>query len=116
MRAIGWALVIGAGCRDNFSDPDAQDPCDQVGYAIALRTLDCTSDDARANERYEEFAETYGCAARGEVEVSDYRCAVGVMETACPAVVGDPLDEWLAATDGCGELLPGLGGAGASGR
>jgi len=96
---------------------EAADLCDEVGYGIAARTLDCTDDQDLANRRYEQFDKQLTCAV-GDIDrapVDDYmRCPIATNEVPCPELkaFGDDLVGLVeAASPKCANLFAELGGS-----
>ena len=92
---------------------EADDLCQEVGYAIASRTQTCTGDADAAEARYTRFEEDYTCV---EVDPSDtggvraedlYACPLAIRNLACELVddYGDDLDAWLGASPVCALLV-----------
>ena len=112
-RQMRWHIcllfVSAVGCLSNCSgvtDLKDNEPCKNVGYSIASRTLDCTSDPALANARYESFHRATRCQAAQGGE-ADFECAISLNEATCAEVetYGDDIDLWLARTDTCAAIL-----------
>lgn len=60
-----------------------EDVCNEVGFTLAKRTLDCTGDADRANEAYERFTREMTC------DVGDPYRAPMDRYLQCPALVGE---------------------------
>lgn len=97
-------------------EPD--DFCQEVGYAIAGRTQECTGDSDLAEARYAAFEEAYTCvevdpsdtAGPGGVRPEDlYACPLAIRNLACELTedYGDDLDRWLGASPMCALLVEG---------
>lgn len=113
MRAC-FAVLL-AGCATTM-EPD--DFCQEVGFAIAGRTQECTGDGETAEARYVAFEEAYTCV---EVDPSDtaglrgvapedlFACPLAIRHLACELVeqYGDDLDQWLTASPTCALLVEG---------
>jgi len=105
--ALAGAVVAAAsgGCS-GVADLSNDEPCKNVGYSIASRTLDCTSDPVRANARYESFRGSTTCIVTQASEV-DFECAISVNEATCEdvAMYADDIDLWLSRSASCATIL-----------
>jgi hypothetical protein len=103
LRAVILSLV--AGCT-GISDMPADEPCKNVGYAVASRTEACLGDGKLANARFTRFQGTYTCTVASPTE-QDFTCAVAVNATTCEAVAanGETWDKWLLASPACGTIF-----------
>ena len=72
--------------------------CEDVGYAISARTLDCLDDEVLAAERSEEWGERSVCLLYGCVQAIDALPCEGV------ALRGDTLSWWLQADPACAQV------------
>jgi hypothetical protein len=81
--------------------------CDNVGYAIASRTLDCTSSATLANARYDAFTATMKCGATKAL-TADFACSYAVGTASCSEVLAlrDDFSAWLARSSTCAHLFP----------
>ncbi len=103
---LWWIL----GCPTAV-EPD--DFCQEVGYAIAGRTQECTGQTKVAEARYTTFAEAYRCkdwdvADTAVVHAEDlYACPLAIRELPCELVSAydDDLDAWLEASPMCALLV-----------
>lgn len=88
-----------------------EQPCLEVGYAIAARTEECTGDVDLAVSREEAFDAAYACTPppldAPEQENHLYTCALTVRNLACELALehGDDLDAWLASSPVCRTIL-----------
>lgn len=90
-------------------------PCKEVGWAIAARTHACTGDVALANTRYEDFTDQITCVEwaadderLGNTPPEDlFSCAFTIRNLPCETVaeLGDDLDAWLALDEGCAYVI-----------
>ena len=108
-------LPLLLGCASTM---EADDFCQEIGYAIAGRTQECTGDGEVAEARYAAFEEAYTCV---EVDPSDtagidgvkpedlFACPLAIRHLACELVVqyGDDVDQWLTASPTCALLVEG---------
>lgn len=108
--------------------PDAR-ICEDVGYAISARTLECTGDEALAVERHEQWEADAACLLSDEDPPEDnpdgilpmvesdygaesqrlerlYGCVQAISELDCAAVEqrGDELGWWLRADPSCQDV------------
>lgn len=123
MKTRKWVIIYLvslalAGCG-GVSDFDDDDACKNAGYAIASRTLDCTSNPTLANERYLSMRRSTRCTAKsiGETEfkcgndpkcgLTQFTCAVMLNKTTCAEVAsyGDDIDRWLAHSGYCANIM-----------
>lgn len=95
---------------------EADDFCQEVGYAIAARTQECTGDGDLAEARYEAFEAAYTCV---EVDPDDtagpdgvrpedlFACPLAIRNVACELADtwDDDLDAWLDASPMCALLV-----------
>jgi hypothetical protein len=83
--------------------------CEDVGFAIAGRTFECTDDTDLAMARSNAFDDGYSCRVESVAEPIDlyYACPVAVNALSCGDVEGlaDDLDRWLAASPTCAVIL-----------
>lgn len=106
-----WSLLlfVAAGCADTWEPMAPSQVCDDVGFAIASRTMECTGDAALAAARSEAFDQAYRCRVQGLEEPIDryYHCPVSVYGLSCADVeaFGDDLSAWLTASSVCGVIL-----------
>lgn len=109
--------LLGAGCL-NLEPVTADEPCNEVSYAVARRTFECTGDNALANQRYLDFSGAHACKeldwhfepdsgiiytnAPG-LAVDYFHCAFAVGELPCELVerYGDDYAQWLTASPVC---------------
>lgn len=109
MRAV-WFVGLLAGCPTTI---EADDFCQEVGFAIAGRTQECTGATKTAEARYQAFAAAYTCT---EWDVGDtatvhpedlYACPLAIRELPCELVdtYGDDLDQWLDTSPMCALLV-----------
>lgn len=112
-RIVSIFFLVFSACATTM-EPD--DFCQEVGYAIAGRTQDCTGDGELAEARYAAFEENYTCV---EVDPSDtagvsgvrpedlFACPLAIRNLACELVEshGDNLDAWLATSPTCALLV-----------
>ena len=116
--ALLAALALG-GCQLIEPMPGDQ-PCKEVGWAIAARTHACTGDVELANARYEDFSDQNDCVEwtadderLGAVPPEDlFSCAFTIRNLPCETVteLGDDLDAWLALDEGCAYVVQPAGG------
>ena len=103
--------------------------CEDVGYAISARTLDCLDDEVLAAERYEEWGERSVCLLDAEDPPADnpdgilpmvesdygaeqdrinrlYGCVQAIDALPCEGVAlrGDTLSWWLQADPACAQV------------
>lgn len=105
--------VAAWGCVPALTGDDL---CDEATQAVALRTLQCTSDAALANARHDAVAEGTCVAdpARADVLVA---CPAAMLAAACAEVEahGDQPSFWLALDPACAEVLSAAPASGTSG-
>lgn len=109
---VALCLVLAALLACAIEDAKPEEVCNDVGYSIASRTLDCTGDTELANRRYERYSKRYECLVRRpDREPIDeyYRCVVHVGSLSCADVkrFGDDLDRWLDGSPACPAFLRG---------
>jgi hypothetical protein len=101
-------LLLG-GCEEAWLPMEPSRVCDDVRYAIASRTFECTGDETLALRRSDAFGDGYSCLVETIDEPIDryYHCPVTVEDTRCPDVkaFGDDLDRWLAQSPACAAIL-----------
>lgn len=98
-------------------DLPAEQPCTEVGFAIAARYEQCTGDTDGALALYEAFEADVTCLADtfplrgpdGEPDPVAYECALVTRNLACELVeqYGQDLSLWLSSSPVCGALLEG---------
>lgn len=84
-----WVQVL-VGCVA-IQPLSGDDICDEVGFAVAAKTLDCTDNDALANRRYEQFQKQLTCTVVNpeRAPVDKYlECAVAVNSMGCETHLG----------------------------
>lgn len=106
---LALCSVLGPGCNPLSELPPGR-VCDEVGYAISNRTVNCTGDQKLAVSRYERFKKEYTCRAGPNTEEpvrSFYTCPANIMKLTCDQVLafGDDLEQWLLVDEVCGEFL-----------
>lgn len=114
-------------CGDPYQEFPLDQVCRDVGYAIAARSLDCTSDPDLAQRRYDQFKGQYRCLVtdlrRDPIDVY-YHCTSQISGMSCEQVqaFGDDIRQYLHLSPTCAQFLegPGLsseagGSAGSSG-
>lgn len=92
----------------SFEPVTAQDLCDEVGYAIAAKTLECSGDADQANRAYEDYRAQSSCPGGNEpVEVGTTSCSEEVLNVSCDTVnvAIDDLGSWVPSS--CGALNSG---------
>jgi hypothetical protein len=117
---FGAALLLLAACHLVEPMP-ADQPCKEVGWAIAARTHACTGDVEAANTAFEHFEDETSCI---EWEADDPRldelgaedlfsCAYTLRNLPCETVegLGDDIEAWLAADPSCDWVVEWEGGA-----
>ncbi len=126
-RPRAWACCAALmACSCTLIEPMPGDqPCKEVGWAIAARTHACTGDVALANARYEDFTDQITCVdwaaddeRLGTTPPEDlFSCAFTLRNLPCETVaaLGDDLDAWLALDEGCAYVLE-VDGAAAGGE
>lgn len=115
------ALLLLGACVLQPMDPEA--PCEEAGYAIARRTLECTGDTDLANERYLLFEEQTVCipvewneqgeltsgpgANTGTAVVDVFHCAFVIGEIPCEHALqyGDDIAAWLSVSQACAYVV-----------
>jgi hypothetical protein len=101
-------LAAAAGCAHPLDDDQ---PCLEVGYAIASRTAECEDSDEAGVARFDLFESRYTCdlarVRASENDVGLYECAFVLRNLACELVVdyGDDLDRWMASSPACAAIL-----------
>lgn len=92
----------------NESDRELSEVCDNVGFAIASRTLACAGDPELANARYERFASSTRCAVTSPNDVS-FDCVRAVNAKRCDEVsaLGDDFAAWIATSSTCPSIFGG---------
>jgi len=107
MRRLLPLLV--AGCASTWEEMPVRQVCDDVGFAVAARTMACTGDADLAQRREEDLLASYDCTVVSLDEPIDryYHCPVAVQALTCPEVraAGDDLASWLDASWVCGHIL-----------
>jgi len=106
---ISLAALMWWGCNPNQPLPPER-VCEEVGYAIANRTVACDQGHDLAVARYDRFKAAYSCVAGPNEEEpvdSFYTCPVNIGRIPCDQVelFGDDLDLWLSVDEVCGEFL-----------
>jgi hypothetical protein len=116
---IPWlavSLITACGGVDDFHDDE---PCKQAGYAIASRTLDCTSDADLSDARYEALIASTRCVAgnlnttefkcNGDPHcgVNNFTCAVELNKVDCATVkaYGSDMRMWITHNGACTDIL-----------
>lgn len=102
-------------------DPYA--PCEEAGFAISRRTLQCTGDSALANDRYLLFEQETECipvewddqgtltsgpgAGTATPAVDVFHCAFLIGEIPCEYALeyGDDIAAWLSVSDACAYVV-----------
>lgn len=81
--------------------------CEQVGQAIALRTVACTDDPRLGNRRYEALFEEGRCQAAPEQVEAAVSCTDALLRADCAAVEaeGDDPRWWLEQAPPCDGLF-----------
>lgn len=107
---MAGAILSLGGCKLIEPMPSDQ-PCKEVGWAIASRTHDCTGDVALANDRYEAFRDAAECIeweaddpALDAVGAEDlFSCAFTIRNLPCETIdeLGDDLGAWLEVDEAC---------------
>ena len=102
--------ILAVGACNPLTELPSERVCEEVGYAIANRTLACTGDTTLANDRYDLFEAEYACRAgenADEPVQSFYTCPGSIRKIPCEQVTvwGDDLDKWLQVDPVCGEFL-----------
>lgn len=111
MTGVRWILLglagFGvAGCCGGYYPIEKDEPCRQVGYAIASRTHACTQDSNLANQRYRTYVNDFTCKA--EVVTADsFLCSKAINELSCDDVRrwGDKLERWVGSSTACIAIL-----------
>jgi hypothetical protein len=102
------ALSLGLVCLScaGVTDISDSEPCKNVGYSIASRTLDCTDDPDLANARYKQFQQGTRCEL-SDVVPENFDCAIEINTATCDEVAayGDDLEKWLARSASCSGIL-----------
>ena len=107
-----WALAgVGLGGCKLIEPMPSDQPCKEVGWAIASRTHDCTGDVALANDRYEAFRDAAECIeweaddpALEAVGAEDlFSCAFTSRNLPCETIdeLGDDLPAWMEVDEAC---------------
>ncbi len=113
-RSAAALALCAAACT---ADLPPEQPCDEVGYAIAARYEQCTGDAVAATVIYDAYVEQITCQVQdfplknengGASEVA-YECALVTRNLACELAIeyGDDLAAWLATSPVCDALLDG---------
>lgn len=118
---VGVAACAGlVGCTLVEPMPGDQ-PCKEVGWAIASRTHDCTGDVALANDRHAAFDDRAECIeweaddpALDEIGAEDlFSCAFTLRNLPCETIeaLGDDFEAWLETDEACAYVVSLKGGA-----
>lgn len=112
MRWLGPSALL-AGC--GVAELPVEQPCVEVGYAIAARYEQCTGDAVGAIELFEEFQARAECRVEdfplrdehGEPSPVAYECALVTRNLACELAesYAEDLSAWLGSSPVCDELL-----------
>ena len=100
------ALALAAAACTNQSDREAADVCEQVGFAIASRTLACSGDTALANSRFEDFQASTQCTSDSVADLY-FSCVRAVNAKSCAEVsqLADDFDQWIDTASTCPPLF-----------
>jgi len=108
-RALPFLVLM--GCAEELP---ADHPCDEIAFALAARTEDCTGNTTRAVALAEDFESQWECLLEdpavekqlAPAGVDLYDCAFAVRNLACELVeVYDAdLSMWMTSSETC-ELL-----------
>lgn len=101
-------LLALIGCPA-FSELGEDQPCLEVGYALAYAAESCLGDRDVGNARYEAFVDQYECiptseaVADGHAPQDLYDCAFAISEMPCEVVeaYGDDLALYMGISPGC---------------
>ena len=115
MKATWLAMASLPGCLAPAVTPVADDqPCLEVGYAIARRTEECTQDLDLASRRYKQFGREFKCIPTPpndpdyvDVAPDLYGCAATISELSCDVLneFGDDLGAWVDVDPSCAYIL-----------
>lgn len=108
----GWVAAVLGGCAYPTLQPE--DLCAEVVHATALRTLECTGDNALANARGTAMADLECVASAVDEEL--WACPRAVYAAPCPEVevLGDEVAYWLGRDLSCVRVLRSPSGGGSS--
>lgn len=116
LHRLTLAIVLAAAVAacTNESDREAGDVCEQVGFAIASRTLACSGDTTLANSRFEDFQASTQCTSDSVADLY-FSCVRAVNTKSCAEVtqLADDFDRWIDTSSTCPPLF-GRGPGGAS--
>ena len=103
LHRLTLTLALTAAACTNESDREAADVCEQVGFAIASRTLACSGDTTLANSRFEDFQASTQCTSDSVADLY-FSCVRAVNAKSCPEVtqLADDFDRWIEVPPGPG--------------
>jgi hypothetical protein len=120
-NSLAYPLLISA-CGAPAKTFPVDQVCQDTGYAIAARVMDCSDDPDLATTRFEAFNAEYNCLVQDlDYEPVDiyYHCVAQVSNATCDQVAsfGDDLSRYLTLSPTCSQFLsgPGLEASGSTG-